>query len=57
MKRNRYTYIDKNSSRDSAFICRNCGALRSNRLAGDDDERTLRSIAETALQAVASGSG
>ncbi|MFW5712711.1 MAG: RNHCP domain-containing protein [Spirochaetota bacterium] len=39
---------------DTALLhrCRRCGALRSNRLAGDDDERALRSLAEKALQAV-----
>lgn len=43
-------------SGDTALLhrCRSCGALRSNRLAGDDDECTLRTIAEKALKAVAS---
>jgi hypothetical protein len=42
---------------DTALLhrCRKCGTLRSNRLAGDDNEETLRSIAERALQAVAAG--
>jgi len=37
--------------------CRTCGVLRSNRLAGDDDETKLRSIAAKALQAVEAGKG
>jgi hypothetical protein len=41
---------------DTALLhrCKKCGALRSNRLAGDDDERVLHSLAERALQAVGS---
>ena len=75
MKRNRYAHTEKNTCRDSSFICRGlmepiglwvreggdtavlhrcrkCGALRSNRLAGDDDERALPCLAEKAVQAV-----
>ncbi len=35
--------------------CRKCGALRSNRLAGDDNDERLRHLAEKALQAVTAG--
>jgi len=44
---------------DNALLhrCKRCGTLRSNRLAGDDDESTLRRIAERALSSVTGGAG
>ncbi|MFP4385374.1 MAG: RNHCP domain-containing protein [Spirochaetia bacterium] len=40
---------------DTALLhrCRRCGALRSNRIAGDDNPAALRKLAESALHAVA----
>jgi DNA-directed RNA polymerase subunit RPC12/RpoP len=45
------------SGGDMALLhrCKTCGALRSNRLAGDDDEDRLRQIAREALDAVLAG--
>jgi ribosome biogenesis GTPase len=40
---------------DTALLhrCRKCGALRSNRIAGDDNPTALKKLAESALHAVA----
>ncbi|MBN2049645.1 MAG: RNHCP domain-containing protein [Spirochaetales bacterium] len=44
---------------DTAILhrCRKCGAIRSNRVAGDDDEEALKALAEKALKAVVAGGG